>query len=90
MRGQATIAEVVDLMTKKLTEKLDIYEKILSRQKFMGGNEFSLVDIFYMPYTAKLFQAGDGKLITDRPHVHVWWEMVSSREAWKKITSPKA
>lgn len=90
MRGLTPIPEVVDFMTTALTGKLDIYEKILAKQKYMGGDEFSLVDIFYMPYTAKLFQTGDGHLITDRPSVNAWWELVSNRETWKTLMTPKA
>jgi glutathione S-transferase len=51
----------------------------------MAGDEFSLIDIYYMPYTELLYQAGEGKLIDDRPHLKEWWERVSSRESWKKI-----
>ncbi len=51
----------------------------------MGGDEFSLVDILYLPYTQKLFESGDGNLITDRPNVKAWWERVSSRPTWKSV-----
>lgn len=87
MMGQKTIPEVVDFMTAKLNQKFDIFEKVLAKQKYMGGDEFSLIDIFYLPYTLKLFQVGDGNLITDRPHVNAWWESVSGRETWKKIVA---
>lgn len=64
--------------------RLDVFEDILSKQQYMGGDEFSLIDIYYLPYTQKLFDAGYGHLITDRPHVKAWWERVSSRESWQK------
>jgi glutathione S-transferase len=51
----------------------------------MGGDEFSLVDIFYLPYTQKLFEVGDGELITSRPNVNAWWQRVSTRDSWKKV-----
>jgi glutathione S-transferase len=35
----------------------------------MGGDEISLVDIFCLPYTQKLFQIGDAELIESRPNV---------------------
>jgi len=87
MKGLGTVPEVVDYYTAKFQQKLDIFEGILAKQKYMGGDEFSLVDIFYLPYTQKLFQVGDGALITSRPNVNAWWEKVSTRDSWKKVLS---
>jgi glutathione S-transferase len=77
------VPEVVEVVTKKLSAKLDIYDTDLAKQKYMAGDEFALVDIFYMPYTEKLFEAGVGDLITSRPNVKAWWERISSRATWK-------
>jgi glutathione S-transferase len=84
-KGLQTIPQVVDLAVAKFNEKLDVYDKILGKQKYMGGDEFSLVDIFCLPYTQKLFQIGDGQLIESRPNVKAWWERVSTRESWKNV-----
>ena len=65
--------------------KLDVFENILSKQQYMGGNEFSLIDIYYVPYTQKLFEAGYGHLITDRSHINAWWERVSGRKSWQEV-----
>jgi glutathione S-transferase len=75
----------VALVTKKLSEKLDIFATVLAKQKYMGGDNFSLIDIFYMPYTEKLFEAGEGELITSRPSVKAWWDRVTSRTTWKTV-----
>ena len=77
--------EIVDYYTASFNRKLDIFEGILGKQKYMGGNEFSLVDIFYLPYTQLLFRIGNGDLITSRPNVNAWWEKVSTRDSWKKV-----
>jgi len=84
-RGIEAIPEVVALVTKKLSDKLDIFDTLLAKQKYMGGNEFSLIDIFYMPYTEKLFEAGEGELITSRPNVKAWWDRVTARPTWKTV-----
>lgn len=73
------------LATKKLSDKLDIFDALLAKQKYMGGNNFSLIDIFYMPHTEKLFEAGEGELITSRPNVKAWWDRISSRSTWKTV-----
>lgn len=83
LRGLEPIAEVVNTVTKRVSDKLDIYDQILAKQKYMAGDKFSLIDIFYMPYTWKLFEAGSGALIESRPNVKAWWERVSARESWK-------
>jgi len=49
--------------------RLDVYEKILSKQKYIAGNEFSLADIFHLPYGVKVYQGGGGDLSESRPNV---------------------
>lgn len=85
LKGFETIPQIVDYATAKFNEKLDVFEGILEKQKYMGGDEFSLVDIFYLPYTQKLFEVGDGALITSRPNINAWWDRVSTRDSWNKV-----
>jgi glutathione S-transferase len=87
-RGLEPIPEVVDSIIPVFNDKLDIFEKILGKQKYMAGDEFSLVDLFYLPYTAKLFEIGHGDFLTSRPNVSAWWDRVSNRESWKKVYVP--
>jgi len=84
-RGLPTVAEILDERTTKFKAKLEAFNTILGSQKFMGGDEFSLVDIFYLPYTAKLYEVGLGSLIDDQPNVKAWWERVSTRDSWKQV-----
>ena len=42
-----------------------------------------------MPYTGKLFEAGEGELIESRPNVLAWWERVSARASWKHDIDPE-
>jgi glutathione S-transferase len=85
VHGNEPIPEVVDYFTKGFSAKLDIFDKILAKQKFMGGEQFSLIDIFCIPYTHYMFQSGDGGLITDRPHLKAWWKSVSERPTVKEL-----
>ena len=52
-----------------LSAKLDVYEQILGKQKYIAGDELTLVDLFHLPYGAKLYLAGYGDLIDSRPNV---------------------
>lgn len=85
MFGRTPVQAIVDDRTTKLKEKLVIFDKILGAQKYMGGNEFSLIDIFYLPYTEKLYEIGDGNFIDEHPNVKAWWERVSTRDSWSKV-----
>ena len=52
-----------------LSTKLDVYEQILSKQKYIAGDQITLVDLFHLPNGAKLYPAGYGDLIDSRPNV---------------------
>jgi glutathione S-transferase len=88
LRGIEPIAEVADWARNNLSAKLDIYEKILTKQKYMSGDKFSIIDIFYMPFTKKLFDPREGTLIESRPNVKAWWDRVTSRASWKHDIDP--
>jgi len=78
------IPEIENYYTEKFNKKLDVFDQILGKQKYMGGDEFSLIDIFYLPHTQKLFVIGEGAFIESRPNLKAWWERVSTRDSWKK------
>ncbi|KAH6907359.1 glutathione S-transferase [Coprinopsis sp. MPI-PUGE-AT-0042] len=64
--------------------KLDVYDKILSKQKYLAGEDLTLADLFHLPFGALLPAAGSNA-IADRPNVARWWNDISSRESWKAI-----
>lgn len=68
---------------------LDIYEKHLASSEYLAGDKFTMADLSHLPYTALLFPAGEGELITSRPHLAKWWEKISARESWKKVCEMK-
>ncbi|KAF8337824.1 hypothetical protein F5887DRAFT_1077944 [Amanita rubescens] len=47
--------------------------------KYIAGDEFSLADIFHLPYGVKLYQAGYDDLIENRPNVK------RNRDSWKAV-----
>lgn len=55
----------------ELGKKLDVYEKILSKQKYLAGNEVTLADLFHLPYASLLPQTGS-QVIEERPNVARW------------------
>ncbi|KAJ7096844.1 glutathione S-transferase [Mycena epipterygia] len=79
---EAALAGVVS----ELFAKLDVYEVILGKQKYVGGDDFTLADIFHLYYTPLLAQAGI-KIMTieDRPNVTRWWNDIISRPTWVQL-----
>ncbi|OAP59131.1 hypothetical protein AYL99_06429 [Fonsecaea erecta] len=84
--GKATDEAVVARHKPKLLDCLDVLDKVLSKTAYMGGGEYSLVDIFYMPCMFTVSRCLD--IFDGRPHLKKWWETVSAREAWKKTVKP--
>ncbi|KIM92927.1 hypothetical protein OIDMADRAFT_36174 [Oidiodendron maius Zn] len=83
--GTPSDESAVTTAIKILGQKLDVMDGILNKQAYMGGETFSLVDVFYMPTMNGLFLAGEGHLITSRIHLDDWWKRLTARPSWKKV-----
>ncbi|KAF7981310.1 hypothetical protein HWV62_34243 [Athelia sp. TMB] len=77
---EARVAE----LTNTLASKLDVYEGILSKQKYVAGDELTLADLFHLPcgVTVKQFAP---ELFASRPHVAKWFESIENRQSWQAI-----
>ncbi|KAF9499079.1 glutathione S-transferase-like protein [Pleurotus eryngii] len=82
MLGEAPDEERVKGSTEKLNASLDAYDLILSKQKFLGGDEFTLADLFHLPLGSLLPLLGVNA-IQERPNVKRWFEAISSRPSWQ-------
>ncbi|KAF7296910.1 Glutathione S-transferase [Mycena indigotica] len=66
--------------------KLDVYEGILAKQKYIAGNELSLVDLYHLIYAPGLAPAGvDIMTRAERPHVARWWNELISTPTYVKL-----
>lgn len=63
----------------------DIAERLLHLKDYMAGNEFTLVDIYYIPLIQRLFGCGYGGIITSREAVSAWWNRCVNRPAIQSI-----
>ncbi|KAJ7655923.1 glutathione S-transferase [Mycena rosella] len=68
-----------------LAAKLDVYEVILGKQKFLGGNELTLADLFHVSYAGPLAKAGFDVMADKGPNVTRWWNEIVSRPTWVKL-----
>ncbi|KAF9530991.1 glutathione S-transferase [Crepidotus variabilis] len=84
MQGLKTDQAVLDELLKTLDAKLDGYERILNKQKYLAGDEISLADLFHLPYGSML-PASNFKGLEARPNVARWWKDVSTRPSWQAV-----
>ncbi|KAJ6582582.1 glutathione S-transferase [Mycena vulgaris] len=75
----------VDAGVKELSEKLDVYEAILGKQKYLAGNEFTLADLFHLYSAGLLAAAGIDIMSKKGPNVTRWWTELMNRPAWVKL-----
>ncbi|KIL66458.1 hypothetical protein M378DRAFT_103526 [Amanita muscaria Koide BX008] len=85
LRGLETDEEAVKAAITSLEDKLDVYDKILSKQNYLGGDEITLADLFHLPGLDKFGEIGVGYLIENRPNVKRWFEDLSSRSSWQTV-----
>jgi len=87
-RGQKASSEFGDILLETLDKKLDVYEKILSKQKYIAGDEFTLADLFHIPYGSLLPRVEFTVLETGaggRTNVARWWKDITSRPSWQAL-----
>ncbi|KAJ7605134.1 glutathione S-transferase [Mycena polygramma] len=69
-----------------LAAVLDVYEVILGKHKFLGGDEYSLADLFHFSHAPRLAQNGNNIMTSDeRPNVTRRWNELTTRPAWAKL-----
>ncbi|KAG6839674.1 hypothetical protein H0H93_005151, partial [Arthromyces matolae] len=66
--GEAPNPATFEALIKKLDAKLDVYDKILGKQKYLAGDELTLADLFHVPYGTMLAVAGSNIMET-KPNV---------------------
>ncbi|KAG9085045.1 hypothetical protein FRC06_003756 [Ceratobasidium sp. 370] len=69
---------------KTLKTKLEGYERVLAKQKYLAGDHITLADLFHLPY-GHLVNQLDPALFESKPNLKRWWNDISSRESWKAV-----
>ncbi|KAJ7806948.1 thioredoxin-like protein [Mycena olivaceomarginata] len=73
---------VIDASLEILDKKLEGYEAILAKQRYVAGDTFTLADLFHLPYTV-LANAGEGNdVMTRKPNVARWYKELLARPSW--------
>jgi glutathione S-transferase len=76
---------------KAVESFFDVADHLLQRRGYMAGDEFTLVDIYYIPLIQRLFACGYGDVVASREAVSAWWTRCINRPAIKAmLASDKA
>ncbi|RRT82447.1 hypothetical protein GW17_00011597 [Ensete ventricosum] len=88
IRGLPANEDDASAAVDKLNKVLEVYEKQLSKTKYLAGDEFTLADLTHIPATRYIVEnCGLSRLLDDKKHVKAWWEDITGRPAWKKVVS---
>ncbi|EAW08976.1 glutathione S-transferase family protein [Aspergillus clavatus NRRL 1] len=84
--GETDAARVQALLSQ-LDLALQGYERVLSKQKYLAGDQLTFADLAHLPYGVFVEQFGFAELIPKYPHFQKWWEELKARESWKKVNA---
>ena len=84
--GKADASKVEDAK-KKIESCLPVLDKHLAKGPHFVGDQFTLADICYMPYTEYAMNTSAKDLLMGHKNFAAWWKRVSERAAWKATTA---
>lgn len=70
-----------------LDEVLAYYDKVLAKQRYLAGEEMSLVDLFHLPNGSALRAFGYKRTFEKYPNVDRWFTGLQGRESWVKAAA---
>ncbi|TFL01217.1 glutathione transferase [Pterulicium gracile] len=77
---------LIKTLMEQAGPKLDAYERILSKQKYLAGNDLTIADLHHLPTDELLPLIGLDTLDNPaHPSVARWWNEIRSRPAWKAV-----
>ena len=83
--GMTTDEAAVKAAADKAALGLDVLEAHLAKNEYLAGDEFSLADVFFIPYFALTLYTPEATLITSRPHIDAWFKKITARPSWAKV-----
>ncbi|GFG26280.1 glutathione S-transferase PM239X14 [Aspergillus udagawae] len=88
MKGQGEPDEArVKTLLAQLDQTLQGYERVLSKQKYLAGDQLTFADLSHLPYGVFVEKFGFADLIAKYPHFQKYWEELKTRESWKKVSA---
>ncbi|KAH0450510.1 hypothetical protein IEQ34_021202 [Dendrobium chrysotoxum] len=85
-QGLAGNKAEADSFAKRLSKVLNVYEKQLSKTKYLAGDHFTLADLTHIPTMRALVEGcGMSCILDDKKFVKAWWEAIRARPAVEKV-----
>ncbi|KAJ7123377.1 glutathione S-transferase-like protein [Mycena epipterygia] len=81
MFGMPNDLESVPPQVEILDQKLDAYNVILGKQRYLAGDSLTLADLFHVPY-ALLLAKGGIDIMTKKSNVARWYNELLARPSW--------
>ncbi|KAG8702853.1 hypothetical protein FRC11_011159 [Ceratobasidium sp. 423] len=88
LQGREPDTTLVEKNRQTLLAKFEGYERILSKQKYLGGDVFTLADLFHVPY-GKATEPYVPGIFDSQPNMKRWWADITARESWKAVADIK-
>ncbi|KAI0759797.1 glutathione S-transferase [Irpex lacteus] len=88
-RGVEPDEKIIAENVAKLMGKLDGYESVLKKQKYLAGDSVTVADLAHLPIGSAIVASGV-KLLEDAerwPNVARWWKDITSRPTWQEVWS---
>jgi len=79
----------VATLKENLSKVVDILDAYLAKNKYFAGEQFTLVDIAFLPYTQYLIDSGSGDVVLSKPNFAAYWQRISTRTSWQKAIGKK-
>ncbi len=70
-----------------LDEVFAYYDKVLAKQRYLAGDELTLVDLFHLPNGSGLKAFGYKGMFEKYPNVDRWFTGLQGRENWGKAAA---
>ncbi|KAL6660257.1 hypothetical protein ACP70R_002379 [Stipagrostis hirtigluma subsp. patula] len=72
---------------RTLKNMLGVYDEILSKNRFLAGDEFTLADLSHLPNSHYIVTSSERgrKLFISKKHVARWYEAIAGRDSWRQV-----
>ncbi|KAJ6548662.1 thioredoxin-like protein [Mycena capillaripes] len=79
--GMAPDQALVEKQLEILDKKLDAYDVILAKQRYVAGDKLTVADFFHLPYAPLVGHTGSD-IMTRKSNVARWYKELVSRPSW--------
>jgi glutathione S-transferase len=78
---------VLEAAGKSLELTCTVMDRQLAQTPYVAGADLSIADIGFMPYIEYAMGSPAKEIFAKHPQVMTWWNRVSERPTWRKVTA---